>query len=357
MRFETDISPLVGSQNSISAIMRRVIWALIPGTALAIVILGWGVLTNVLLAVAAAVIFEALMLFLRQRPVGFYLGDYSAVVAGWILGLCLPTLAPWWIPIVASGFAIVLGKQLYGGLGYNPFNPAMVGYVVMLVSFPKQMTFWAAPWGTDGIRLNFTESLSWTFFEELPSHLQFDAVTMATPLDAVRTRLSLGDESMAYIEQQSIFGLLAGQGSEWVALAFLAGGLWMIYKKIIRWHIPVAMLGALAIIATVFWLIDADRYGSPLFHLLAGGTMLGAFFVATDPISSSTTERGRLVFGAGVGILAYLIRSFGSYVDGVAFAVLLMNMAVPLIDYYTQPKVFGHKSQPKTASNKTSKGQ
>ncbi|MFP4295389.1 MAG: RnfABCDGE type electron transport complex subunit D [Halothiobacillaceae bacterium] len=343
MRFEIHSSPHVQSTATVSGVMRGVIYALIPGTILAIALMGWGVLVNVLLAVASALAFEAAMLSLRRRPVGFYLRDGSVVVLAWILALCLPTLVPWWIPVFAAGFAVVVGKQLFGGLGYNLFNPAMVGYIVVLVSFPAQMTLWGAPLGTETLRLGFLETWQWSLFGVFPPGLGLDAVTQATPLDAWRSEQSLGVTGISALQDHPAFGVLAGQGSEWVALAFLAGGVWMIHRRLIRWHIPVAVLGSLAVISTVFWLVDPDAFGSPVFHLLAGGTMLGAFFVATDPVSASTTDLGRLVYGAGIGVLIYVIRTFGVYVDGVAFAVLLMNAAVPLIDYYTQPRPFGHK--------------
>ncbi|MGC9457862.1 MAG: RnfABCDGE type electron transport complex subunit D [Halothiobacillaceae bacterium] len=354
MHFEIHSSPHVQSTSTVAQVMRAVLYALIPGTLVAIALMGWGVLVNVLLAVASALVFEAVMLSIRRRPVGFYLRDGSVVVLAWILALCLPTLVPWWIPVFAAGFAVVVGKQLFGGLGYNLFNPAMVGYVVVLVSFPAQMTLWGTPAGGEGLRLGFLETWQWSLFGTMPPGLALDAITQATPLDAWRTEQSLGVTGISALQDHPAFGILAGQGSEWVALAFLAGGVWMIWRRIIRWHIPVAMLGSLTLVSTVFWLVDPEAFGSPAFHLLAGGTMLGAFFVATDPVSAATTDLGRLVYGAGIGVLIYVIRSFGVYVDGVAFAVLLMNAAVPLIDYYTQPRPFGHKKT--RASSASGKG-
>ncbi|HHJ80814.1 MAG TPA: RnfABCDGE type electron transport complex subunit D, partial [Candidatus Tenderia electrophaga] len=175
----------------------------------------------------------------------------------------------------------------------------------------------------------------------LPSGVRLDALTMATPLDALRTELGL-NKTMAEITASPIFAGIAGTGWQWVSLAFLAGGLWLMYKKIISWHVPAAMLGSLALISMVFYFIDPAAYSSPLFHLFSGGAILGAFFIATDPVSGATTPKGRIYFGIGVGVLTYVIRSWGGYPDAIAFSVLLMNMAAPTIDHYTRPQVFGH---------------
>ncbi|MDD3609154.1 MAG: electron transport complex subunit RsxD [Halothiobacillaceae bacterium] len=336
MRFKVDTSPFPGSGKSVGGLMWQVCAALVPGTLVALYVMGWGVLFNVLLAVAAGLAAEALMLLLRGRPVRPFLSDGSVVLTGWLLGLCLPALAPWWIPVVGMLFAVVVAKQLYGGLGYNLFNPAMVGYVVLLISFPREMTRWPIP---QGELPGFGESLGIVF--GAAPQAGWDSVTGATPLDALRTVLS--HEGVVQTALQGpAFGWLGGQGSEWVVLAFLAGGLWLLWRGVIRWHIPVAVLTSLLLVSGLFWLIDPAHHASPLLHLFAGAAVFGAFFIATDPVTASTTVLGRLVFGAGIGLLIYLIRAFGGYPDGVAFAVLLMNLAVPLIDYYTRPRVFGH---------------
>jgi electron transport complex protein RnfD len=166
---------------------------------------------------------------------------------------------------------------------------------------------------------------------------------MATPLDTIKTQLKLDRSVEQIVNTGSVFGSFGGKGWEWINVAFLAGGLWMIYKRIISWHIPVAMLAALTLMAVIFYAVDPTAYSSPVFHLFSGAAMLGAFFIATDPVTASTTPRGRLIYGAGIGALTYIIRTWGGFPDGVAFAVLLMNIAAPTIDYYTQPRVFGHK--------------
>ncbi len=284
------------------------------------------------------------MLALRGRPVVATVSDSSAVLTGVLLALALPPLAPAWLPVVGALFAIVVAKQLYGGLGYNPFNPAMVGYVVLLISFPREMTQWSAPNGLDITQLGFTETLAWSLNGVLPAAITLDAITLATPLDSVKTSLGLG-QMLSEITATPKFGAFGGHGWEWINVAYLLGGLYLIYRRLIDWRIPVGMLSALFIIALVFHGSDTDAFPAPLFHLFSGAAMLGAFFIATDPVSASTTPRGRLLFGAGIGVIVYVIRTWGGYPDGVAFAVLLMNMAAPTLDHYTKPRVFGQDSK------------
>jgi len=318
--------------------MQRVLIALLPGIACAFWFFGWGILFNILLATAAAIGAEAGMLALRKKPVAEALLDGSAAVTGVLLALALPPLAPWWLPVIGSLFAIVVAKQLYGGLGYNPFNPAMVGYVVLLISFPLELTLWPQPGAAPGL----VDTLALLFTGALPADTTLDALTMATPMDAIKTRLGL-NETLGEIRTGPLFGYLAGTGWEWINFWFLIGGLWLLQARVIQWQIPMGMLTGLFLMALVFYIADPDTSPSPLFHLFSGAAMLGAFFIATDPVSASTTTRGRIIFGAGIGVLTYVIRTWGGYPDGVAFAVLLMNMAAPVIDHYTQPRVFGHQ--------------
>jgi electron transport complex protein RnfD len=342
MEFPTSSPPHLPVQHQVARMMQLLLLALLPGILCAWWVLGWGVLINLLLAGATAVLAEALMLRLRGRAVLPTLGDYSALVTGLLLALALPPLAPWWIPVIGTLFAIVLAKHLYGGLGYNPFNPAMIGYVVLLISFPREMSLWVAPTSLGATTLDLLESLRLVFAGVLPPAVGIDAITMATPLDSMKIRLGL-DETLSEITSSPLFGRYGGTGWEWINFWFLVGGLVLLYFKVIRWQIPVAMLGSLFLVSGLFYLGDSDQYASPLFHLFSGAAMLGAFFIATDPVSAATTTRGRLYFGAGIGLLVYIIRTWGGYPDGVAFAVLLMNMAAPTIDYYTRPRSFGHK--------------
>jgi electron transport complex protein RnfD len=339
-RLLTPISPHRHGDASVRRVMLGVLYALVPGIAAYVWLFGWGVVVNATLALAVALAAEAVMLTLRGRPVRPFLTDGSAAVTAVLLAVALPPLAPWWATAVGTAVAIVVAKHLYGGLGYNPFNPAMVGYVVLLVSFPRVMTVWPAPEALSGHYLGPIESLR-IVFTGGSGDLSIDAVSGATALDYMKVKLG-AELTVAEVRASPVFGGVAGRGWEWVSLGFLLGGLWLLYRRVITWHIPVGMLGALALLALVFSAVDPAHYPSPLFHLAAGGAALGAFFIATDPVSAATTPRGRLLFGAGVGTLTYVIRTWGAYPDAVAFSVLLMNLAAPTIDRYTQPRVLGH---------------
>lgn len=335
-------SPYIFDAPSVSTIMLKVLLALVPGIITYAYVFGGGVLITLLLATVTALATEALMLKARARPVKPFLMDYSAIITAWLLALAIPPLAPWWLIVVGTFFAIVIAKQLYGGLGYNPFNPAMVGYAVLLISFPVLMTKWPAALQLAQTPLSFMEQCQYIFSGILPQGVQLDAVTSATPLDYLKTQLTLKHE-IASIQQAPLFGIIGGKGTEYVALAYLLGGLYLWQQKIISWHLPTAFLAALALISGAFWLLDSAHYASPAFHLVSGASLLCAFFIITDPVSGPTTPKGKLWFAAGVGIITYLVRVFGGYPDGVAFAVIFMNICVPLIDAYTQPRVFGHK--------------
>lgn len=343
MQFETAAAPHIPSQQTVGNIMGQVLVALIPGVLAMAWFFGVGVLINLALAGLTAAAAEAAMLASRKRAVLPALKDLSALVTAALLAVSLPVIAPWWIVVLGTLFAIVIVKHLYGGLGYNLFNPAMAGYVFLLISFPKHMTGWLAPESLSTVSLSFADTFSLIFTETLPADLQFDAVTMATPLDTLKTQLGL-HQSAGQILQGERFGWLAGKGWEWVALAYLAGGIKLMRDKIIAWQIPCGMLLGLAVTATLAYVSDTSQYASPLFHLFAGGTMLGAFFIATDPVTAATSANGRLVFGALIGVLVYIIRVWGGYPDGIAFAVLLANLSVPAIDQYTKPRVFGQKA-------------
>ena len=322
--------------------MLKVLLALVPGIFAYVWIYGGGILVTITLATITALISEAVLLKIRQRPVKPYLMDLSAVVTAWLLALALPTLAPWWLVVIGSFFAVVIAKQLYGGLGYNPFNPAMVAYAVLLISFPLMMTKWPAPLLLAGHPLGFMDQVHYIFSNVLPADINVDAITSATPLDYLKTQLKLS-QSFTNITQAPIFGMFGAKGGEIVTAAYLLGGLYLLQQRIISWHLPTAFLASLATISLVFYAMNPAHYANPLFHLMSGASLLCAFFIITDPVSGPTTPKGKLYFAAGAGVLTYLIRVYGGYPDGVAFAVLLMNMCVPLIDAHTQPRVFGHE--------------
>ncbi|GAB3289000.1 electron transport complex subunit RsxD [Parahaliea aestuarii] len=333
-------SPHAHGPASTQKVMQQVLLATVPGVIALIHFFGFGVLVNIAWAALLALAFESLALKLRGRELGFYLKDCSALVTAVLLGVALPPYSPWWLIAVGMASAILLAKHLYGGLGYNPFNPAMVGYVVLLISFPVQMTTWEAPRGVgevpgllDALRACFTPA-------------SFDGTTAATPLDVLKQNNSLLLENLWAAEP--VFGRWAGIGWEWANIAFLAGGLWLLYRRIFTWHAPLAFLAVLALMAALFYDGGSSASGgSPLFHLLSGATMFGAFFIVTDPVTSAVSVRGRLVYGALAGLLVYLIRVWGNYPDAVAFAVLIMNFAAPFIDHYTQPRTYGHRKPAK----------
>ena len=330
-------SPHAHGPLSTSRVMQSVLLATVPGIIVMTHFFGFGTLVNLVWGAIVAIVCEALALSLRRRPLGFYLKDFSALVTSTLLCIALPPYAPWWLIAVGVASSILLAKHLYGGLGYNPFNPAMVGYVILLISFPVQMTAWAPPRGV-GELPGLMDALQACF---LPS--TYDGVTMATPLDVLKQNNSLLIEDLWLQNPQ--FGRWAGIGWEWINIAFLAGGAWLLYQRIFTWHAPVAMLISLTLMAGIFYDGGSSASGgSPLFHLLSGATMFGAFFIVTDPVSSAVSVRGRLVFGALIGVLVYIIRVRGNYPDAIAFAVLIMNFAAPFIDHYTQPRTYGHKN-------------
>jgi len=336
------ITPFITKSSSVSQIMLRVLLALIPGIALYVWHFGPAILVSITLASLTALATEALMLKLRNRPLKPFLSDNSALLTAWLLALSIPSLAPWWLVVVGTAFAIAVSKHLYGGLGNNPFNPAMIGYAALIISFPAHMTHWLTPNALGGFELSFSEQLNYIFTMVLPDGRTLDAITMATPLDTLKTQLQLG-HAVSAVREMPIFGYLAGKGGEMVALGFAVGGAYLLLARIISWHLPVAFLVSLFATAGIFHLIDPAHYVAPLFHLFSGAAIMGAFFILTDPVTSPTTIKGKFIFAAGAGVLTYLIRTFGGFPDGVAFGVLLMNICVPLLDAWTQPKVFGKK--------------
>ena len=344
MAFLKVTSPHASRAGTTSNVMQTVLLACVPGLAALTLSFGVGSIINVALACLFCVGFEAAILAMRKQPVAFYLKDYSAVVTAFLLGMALPPYAPWWLVAVGCFFAIVIAKQLYGGLGFNPFNPAMVGYVVLLISFPIEMTRWTldASALAEGINLpNLIQSLALVFTGS--SDTLIDGYTAATPLDVLKQNSVFTLDSLYASEPVFHSAKWAGAGWEWVNIGFALGGGYLLYKKIFTWHAPISMLIALTVLAALFYDGGSSTStGSPIFHLLSGATMLGAFFIVTDPVSSAVSTKGRLIYGAGVGSLIFIIRAWGNYPDAVAFAILLMNFAAPFIDYYTLPRTYGH---------------
>lgn len=334
-------SPPYLTQNvSVQRIMLKVLAALVPAIAAYVWLVGPVILVQIGIASVACLLAEAALLKLRDKPLALFLGDGSALVTAWLIALCFPPLAPWWLVVVGSLFAIVIAKHLYGGLGQNPFNPAMIAFAVCIVSFPALMSQWPPVDMGAGVG----EQLA-LVFGHAP---RIDAMNGATPLDALKTALKLGEGHTSVgtiMADATVFGRVAGRGWEWVAAAYLLGGLWLWQQKVISWHAPLSFIAGMTLLAGSLWLWDPQQFASPLFHLFSGGTLLGAFFIVTDPVSGCTTPKGKLIFGGLAGALAYVIRVFGGYPDGVAFSVLLLNIGVPLIDLYTQPAIFGMKGR------------
>jgi Na+-translocating ferredoxin:NAD+ oxidoreductase subunit D len=338
-QFPTATAPHLPAARSVRKIMLLALLALLPAIAAHAWFFGIGVLLQIALAVSFALLLEAAMLQLRGQPLRRFLTDGSAPLAAVLFALCLPPLAPWWIALIGMLAAIVVAKHLYGGLGHNLFNPAMVGYVVVLVSFPLELSQWPAPRSADVIPPTAIESMHAVFTGQ-PPRGEWDAITQATPLDATRNLRNAG-YSLDEISAAPAFGAIGGRGFEWIALMFGLGGLFLLWQRVIPWQTPVALLLTVFLLTGPLHLLDPDLHPSPLQHLGSGALMLAAFFIATDPVTGCTTPRGRLVFAAGVALLTLAIRRWGNYPDGVAFAILLMNSAAPWIDLHTRPRIYG----------------
>jgi electron transport complex protein RnfD len=343
MEFQRRDAPFVTPSTDVSAIMRQVLYALLPAALAYVWFFGPGFIFNLLIAAVFCAAGEWAMLRLRNWPVDPALGDFSAMVTAALLAFALPALTPWWVTATASLFAIVVAKHLYGGLGFNLFNPAMTGYVVVLIAFPLDLNLWTAPriGDLDYHYLTLFETARYTLTGTFPDYLSFDAISRATPLDVVKAGLN----SMSTFEElrgYSMMGDFGGRGWEWIGNFTAIGGAWLLLRKIIRWHIPFGVLVGLLAPASLFYFTDPALHASPGFYLFSGGTILCAFFIATDPVTAATSPKGRMIYGLGIGLLIYAIRRWGSYADGVAFAVLLMNMAAPAIDYVTRPRIVGH---------------
>jgi electron transport complex protein RnfD len=343
MEFERREAPYLAPSGRVSSMMLQVLLALVPAALAHVWFFGPGFIFNFLVASIFCVAGEATMVQLRGRDPAVALEDLSALVTAALLAFALPSLTPWWVTATGALFGIVVAKHLYGGLGFNIFNPAMAGYVAILIAFPMHMNLWVAPrmGDIDYEYLTLIETLRYTLTGNLPDLLTFDAVSRATPLDAMKSGLN-NARTVAEIQTLPIMGDFGGRGWEWIGNFVAIGGFWLLIRGIIRWQIPVGLGLGLLVPAGIMYLFEPGSSPSPGFHLFAGATILGAFFIATDPISASTTPLGRFVYGLGIGFLIYAIRTWGAYADGVAFAVLIMNIAVPVIDHLTKPRIIGH---------------
>ena len=315
-------SPHIHAQVSTRSLMRDVVIALLPAAVVSVVFYGWRELLLLAVSIVSCVSLEYLITrFLLKKPAT--VGDLSAVVTGLLLALNVPSTLPWWILVIGAVVAIAVAKMTFGGLGQNLFNPAIAGRVFLLVSYPSQMTHWEAPKGLFGL----------------------DAVTGPTPLGAIKEGLlqggSVADLTAAYDYKDLLFANIGGSAGELSVLALLAGFVYLLVRKVVKPHIPLSVFATVAAVSLVFWLVDPSRFTDPLFNLLTGGLVLGACFMATDYVTSPMSVKGGIVFGVGIGFITMMIRYFGSYPEGVSFAILLMNATVPLLNRWFHAKKFG----------------
>lgn len=334
-------APHAHAGGSVRRVMAKVMLALLPATLYGFWLYGWPAIHLFIFTIMFALCGEAFALRLMRRPVTPILLDGSALLTGWLLALSLPPWAPWWIGALGGLFATLVAKQLFGGLGHNLFNPAMIARVALLISFPVPMTLWVAPLPLGSVGApDFVAGLQIT----LAGIPQLDAIASATLLGHAKTELARGIDLLqaaANSPALSYIGNRAGSLGETAALLIAGGGVALIFMGIISWHIPVAMLAGIALPAFIGHAIEPARYLDVATHLLSGAVLLGAFFIATDYVTSPNTRLGQLVFGAGCGLLTWLIRTYGGYPEGVAFAVLLMNALTPAIDRLVKPRIYG----------------
>lgn len=350
MFFINSSSPHQRVKRSTSQIMALVILCLLPGIAIQSYFFGISNLLQIALGATTALLAETFILILRKRPIFRTLKDNSALLTGILIAISIPSLAPWWIVVIGTVFAIIFVKQLYGGLGQNIFNPAMAAYVLLLISFPVQMTTWLPEQSLQPFSLSIMDQINTILtgatldgYSLQQLTISIDGLTSATPLDTARHALHSG-LTIPEILHSVEYSRSSWQAVNWVNLGFFLGGLVLIGKRIIHWMIPLSFLIGIMLFSFIAFAYNPDLNLSPLFHLFSGATMLGAFFILTDPVSASTTVKGRIFYGLLIALIVVVIRNIGGYPDALAFAVLLTNICVPLIDYYTQPKVYGRKA-------------
>ncbi|HJZ40707.1 MAG TPA: RnfABCDGE type electron transport complex subunit D [Bacteroidales bacterium] len=320
-------SPHIASEQSVSKMMYGVIISLVPAFLITLYVFGLGALVVTVISILSCVLAEmVIQQFILKTRIS--IGDGSAMVTGLLLAFNLPSNLPWWMVALGALFAIGIGKMTYGGLGNNPFNPALVGRVFLLISFPVQMTSWPLP---------------------VASRLQYvDAATGATPLgflkEAVRGGVTVPEAMNQLPDHMQLFmGQMGGSLGEVSAVALIIGFFWLLYKRIITWHIPVSMIATIFIFTGILWLADPSKNASPVFHILTGGIMLGAIYMATDLVTSPMTKTGMFIYAVGIGLITVIIRVYGAYPEGVSFAILIMNAFVPLINKYIKPRRFGEE--------------
>jgi electron transport complex protein RnfD len=320
-------SPHTHGKESTQKLMLNVVVALIPALIASVFYFGIGAIIVTATSVASCLFFEYLIQrFILKKPIS--ITDGSALVTGLLLAFNLPSNIPVLIIVIGSFISIAVAKMTFGGLGNNPFNPALVGRVFMLISFPVQMTSWPVPngFGTGYI----------------------DALTGATPLAIIKEGLKNGESLSQLMDKipslaQMFLGNMGGSMGEVAAVALLIGFIYLLLKKVITWHIPVSVIGSMAIFTTILWMANPEKNADPMFHILAGGVLLGAIFMATDYVTSPMNPKSMIIYGCGIGTITVIIRVWGAYPEGVSFAILIMNAFVPLMNAYIKPKQFGEE--------------
>jgi electron transport complex protein RnfD len=315
-------SPHIYSDDSSGKIMYRVVFALLPALIWSVFIFGPDALRVTVIAVTACLGIEYIIqkYIMKQKP---SITDGSALVTGVLLAFNVPSGLPWWIIIIGAIAAIGIGKMSFGGLGCNVFNPALVGRVFLLISFPVQMNTWPS----------ITSD-------------KVDSLTSATPLALIKEGLEKGEPVSELLQglpavSDLMLGNYGGSLGEMSALLLIFGGIYLLWRKIITWHIPVSIIVSVLLISGIFWFVDPVTHINPLYHIFTGGLMLGALFMATDMVTSPMTPKGQLIYGTGIGVLTICIRLFGAYPEGISFAILIMNAFTPLLNMYSKPKRFG----------------
>ena len=321
-------SPHYHGEDSTKKLMYGVVLALMPALLASVFFFGTGALIVTATSVASCIIFEYLIQrFILKKPVS--INDGSALVTGLLLAFNLPSNIPIYMIVTGSLIAIGVAKMTFGGLGNNPFNPALVGRVFMLISFPVQMTTWPVP---AGLKTGYA-----------------DAITGATPLAVLKEGIKNGESISALMEKvpttvQMVLGEMGGSIGEISAIALLIGFFYLLFKKIITWHIPVTIIATVAAFSGILWFMNPEASASPVFHLLSGGLLLGAIFMATDYVTSPMNPKAMIIYGLGIGVLTIIIRIYGAYPEGVSFAILIMNAFVPLLNSYIKPLRFGKEA-------------
>ncbi|WP_422667074.1 RnfABCDGE type electron transport complex subunit D [Buchnera aphidicola] len=337
---------------SIKKIMFLVLFACIPGICTKCYFFGVNVLLQILFSIIISLLFEIIILIIRRKNFKLYLCDYSVIVTGVLFGVSLPSFIPWWIIVIGLFFSIIIAKHLYGGIGQNIFNPAMLGYAVLLVSFPLYMTNWKESNNSFSLIENVQQSFNIIFSKNSIYTVKENSIvpivpeffSQATPLNDIRINSHFHYDTVLSTSMLFNKNISAQKSWTWINISFLFGGLFLLYKNVICWRIPCSFLISLGFLSTITWFFNQQLFTSPTVHLLSGGTMICAFFIATDPVTTACSNIGRIILGIIIGFLVWILRNYSVYPDSIAFSILFSNMLVPLIDYFIRLSGYGNKN-------------